>query len=276
MEGAIAMRTIVIANQKGGVGKTTTAQHLGTALAMMERRVLMIDMDKQHSLTDLYPSGNGGRGSMFDVVGGRNPGTQPLDDVIVGTHMEGLDLAPADERLVISEEDLGGRDLRELVLSDAIAEMRGRYDYVVIDTSPGLGFLLLNSLVAADEIIIPIQTEPPAMRGFKLLYQTIRRARTVQDKFAGVRLFIRAVLPTFYHKGYIVDDDMLATLRQGRHPDYDDQMMPVPEYVVHATTLFAQATLFNPDLQRTQTIFDLEPQHPSAIAYQKLAEVVDG
>ena len=76
--------------------------------------------------------------------------------------------------------------------------------------------------------------------------------------------------------GYIVDDDMLATLRQGRHPDYAEQMMPVPEYVVHATTLFAQATLLDPELQRTQTIFELDPEHPSAIAYQKLAELVDG
>jgi len=270
------MRTIAIANQKGGVGKTTTAQHLATALTMLGRRVLMIDMDKQHSLTDLYPSGNGGRGGMFGVIGGRTPGTQALDDVVMETYVEGLDLAPADERLVVSEEDLGGRDLRELVLSDAIAEMKQRYDYVVIDTSPGLGFLLLNSLVAADEIIIPIQTEPPAMRGFKLLYETVRRARTVQEKFGEVKLFIRAVLPTFYHKGYIVDDDMLATLRQGRHPDYADQLMPVPEHVVHATTLFAQATLFNPDLQRTQTIFDLDPQHPAAVAYWRLAEVVDG
>jgi chromosome partitioning protein len=271
------MRTIVIANQKGGVGKTTSAQHLATAMALSGRKVLLIDMDKQHSLSDLYgfrPNGEGG--TMYDVMGGRSPGTLSLDDVIIATYQQNLHLAPADERMVITEEDLGGRDLRELVLSEAINAMSSRYDYAVIDTSPGLGFLLLNSLVAADEIVIPIQTEPPAMWGFKLIYQTVRRARAVQDKFGDVRLYIRAVLPTFYHKGYIVDDDMLATLRQGRHPDYADRLMPVPEHVVQATTLFAQATLYNPEVERTQTIFDLDPRHISAVAYVKLAEAIDG
>lgn len=270
------MRIIAMANQKGGVGKTTSAQHLATALAMQGHRTLLIDMDKQHSLTDLYVRTNGQLESMYDVIGGRAPGTHDMADVIIETYQDNLHLAPADERMVVSEEDLGGRDLRELVLQEALKKLGNQYDYAVMDTSPGLGFLLLNSLVAADEIVIPIQTEPPAMWGFKLIYQTVRRARAVQDRFGDVKLYIRAVLPTFYHKGYIVDDDMLATLRQGRHPDYNDRMMPVPEHVVHATTLFAQATLYDPELERTQTIYDLDPRHPSAVAYWKLAEDING
>lgn len=269
------MRIIAIANQKGGVGKTTTAQHLAAALADRGRKVLLIDMDKQHSLTDLYGYRDDDHATLYEVIGGRTPGQFGMDDIIVTTYQKNLDLAPADERMVVSEEDLSGRDLRELVLSEALGKMTRRYDYAVIDTSPGLGFLLLNSLVAADEIVVPIQTEPPAMWGFKLIYQTVRRARAVQDRFGDVRLYIRAVLPTFYHKGYIVDDDMLATLRQGTHPDYSDRLMPVPEHVVHATTLFAQATLFDPELQRTQTVFDLDNSHPSAVAYRKLAEAID-
>ena len=117
-----------------------------------------------------------------------------------------------------------------------------------------------------------------AARGFTGIYSFIKRARTAQERSGGggLRLYLRALQPTFYHVGYIVDEGVLGTLRAMRHPDYPDRLMPMAPGVVPETTLFKQATVYDPELGRTQTIFDIAPEHPGAIAYQQLAGVVDG
>ena len=267
-------RIIAVSNQKGGVGKTTTTYHLGAALAQRGRRVLLIDLDKQHSLSDLFDT-KAAKGSMYDVLGDRYPGEMKLPQVIIPTYIDGQDLAPATDDLVVSEEYFSGRDMREIQLSNSLDSIQRNYDYVIIDTSPGLGFMLMNALVAADEVIVPVQCAPLDLRGFQLLYKTLRRAREAQKSFGSVRLYLRAIVPTFYHQGHVVDEEMLEALRAAPHPDYPDQPMPISEIPVPATTLFRQSTLTDSFKGRTQTIFEMEPEHPGSLAYQELAGMID-
>ena len=269
-------RIIAIANNKGGVGKTTTTQALGTVLAQQGRSVLLLDLESQHSLTDLYKL-NGHTSTMYDVLGaGGHPGTADIQDITISTHLDNLYLAPAQADLVLSEESLGSMDMPASMLDLAFRRASLPYDYVLIDTSPSLGLLLLNALVAADEVIVPIQPEPMAVRGFRGIYSFIRRARTVQEYGQNLRLYLRAVVVTFFRHGHVVDEETLLTLRQLRHPDYPDKYMPVAPMVVPETTLFRQATVVNQKTGRGQTIFDIAPDHPGAEAYRQLAVMVNG
>ena len=269
-------RVVVVANNKGGVGKTTTVQALSVALVRRGRSVLMVDLESQHSLTALYGSA-AYDATMAQVIGvGGQNGPLPIGDVIAETYQEGLHLAPAAAELVLSEEALALRDMRETVLHRILTTSRLPYDYVVVDTSPSLGFLLLNALVAADEVVVPMQPEPMAVRGFSGIYGFIKRARTVQEYGGALRLYLRAVLVTFFRHGHIVDEGALTSLRAARHPDYSDEMLPLAPSVVPETTLFRQATVVDQELDRAQTIFELAPDHPGAVAYVELAELIDG
>lgn len=270
------IKTIAIANNKGGVGKTTTTQALGTALAQRGRSVLMIDLESQHSLTNLYDVGELAA-SMTDVIGtSAYSDTVPITDVARETYQERLSLAPAKPDLVLSEESLGVRDSREAVLERALTKTSLPYDYVLIDTSPSLGFMLLNALVAADEVIVPMQPEPLSIDGFAGIYSFIKRARFIQNDRNNLRLYLRAVLVTFYRAGHSSDEVALDALRKLRHPDYPEEAMPVAHSVVPETTLFRQATYRDGSLGRKLTIFDMAPDHPGALAYRELAELVDG
>lgn len=150
-------RVIAIANQKGGVGKTTTAINLGASLAVAERRTLIIDIDPQANAT----SGLGLeratiRASIYDVL----IEGAPLESTLVQQlHFPYLDVVPSTRDLVGAEVELVDRPERELVLWKALQSVRDRYDYVLIDCPPSLGLLTLNTLAAADAVLIPIQCE---------------------------------------------------------------------------------------------------------------------
>jgi len=185
-------RIIAIANQKGGVGKTTTAINLGACLAVAERRTLVIDMDPQGNAT----SGIGIEranvdASMYDVM---VEGT-PLDDVIIrGLHFPFLDVAPSSRDLVGAEVELVNRPERELVLRRALEPTRGRYDFVLVDCPPSLGLLTLNTLAAADAVLIPIQCEFYALEGLSQLLNTVR----LVQRNINPRLQIDGVLLTMF------------------------------------------------------------------------------
>jgi chromosome partitioning protein len=165
-------RVIAIANQKGGVGKTTTAINLGAGLAVAEKRTLVIDMDPQGNATSGFGIDRSDvQQSIYDVL----TGTAPLEGIIRRKlHFPFLDVAPSTRDLVGAEVELVDRSGRELVLREAIAEARDGYDFVLVDCPPSLGLLTLNTLSAADTVLIPIQCEFYALEGLSQLLNTVR------------------------------------------------------------------------------------------------------
>jgi chromosome partitioning protein len=165
-------RVIAIANQKGGVGKTTTAINLGAGLAIAEKRTLIVDMD---------PQGNASSGlgldrtqterSMYDVL---VDGADIASVIVRGVHFPFLHVAPSTQDLVGCEVELVGRSERERLLRHALAPVRADYDYILVDCPPSLGLLTLNTLAAADAVLIPIQCEFYALEGLSQLLNTIR------------------------------------------------------------------------------------------------------
>jgi chromosome partitioning protein len=165
-------RVLAIANQKGGVGKTTTAINLGASLAVAEQRVLVIDIDPQGNATSgLGVEKQEGLPTIYGVlVEGR-----PMRECILqGLHFDTLDLVPSDRNLVGAEIELVDRMERERILKAALEEVRGSYDYILVDCPPSLGLLTLNTLTAADAVLIPIQCEFYALEGLSQLLSTVR------------------------------------------------------------------------------------------------------
>lgn len=200
-------RIYAVANQKGGVGKTTTAINLAGALAEAGYRVLCIDMDPQANLTaGLGINLNTVERSMADVL---SDGRATLDEIILRTEVEGIDVAPAHIDLASTEGELFTMLGRESILRDAIAGRIDGYDYVLIDCPPNLGLLTVNGLVAADSVIIPVQTQYYAMKGLNNLVKVINTIRTKLNR----DLRILGLLPTFFDGRTNLARDMLEELR---------------------------------------------------------------
>lgn len=165
-------KVIAIANQKGGVGKTTTAINLAASLAVLEKKVLVIDADPQANTTsglNFSPEDDQKR-TLYEVI----IGELDIHDALIQTELGNLHMIPSHINLVGAEIEMLDVDDRESVLKKALASIRDEYDFIIIDCSPSLGLITVNSLTAADSVIIPVQPEFFALEGLGKLLQTIR------------------------------------------------------------------------------------------------------
>ncbi len=202
------MREIItIANQKGGVGKTTTAVNLAASLAKEGKSVLLIDADPQaNATTSLGFNRNDYEFNIFHVM----IGTKKLSQIILKTDVENLFLAPSNIGLVgIEKEYYQNNQKRELMLKNAIEEVADEYDYIIIDSPPALGPMTINALSAANSVIIPIQCEFFALEGLAQLLNTIRLIR----KTVNPSLKIKGFLPTMYSRQNNLSKQVLADLQ---------------------------------------------------------------
>ncbi len=168
-------KVMAIINQKGGVGKSTTAINLSAALGELGKQVLLVDLDPQgNSSSGLGIEKSQVHNCVYDVL----LNDVPIEDVIIPDVSEGLDLVPATINLAGAEVELVSEMARENRLKDAVGSLRGKYDYVFIDCPPSLGLLTVNALVAADKLLIPIQCEFYALEGVTKLLDSMKRVKT--------------------------------------------------------------------------------------------------
>jgi chromosome partitioning protein len=249
-------RVVALCNQKGGVGKTTTAINLGAALADYGRKVLLIDFDPQAALTD----GLGFRGvdfedkSIYSLI--MDGGVDPAE-LVIDTPIPGMDLLPGHINLSAAELQLVTEVAREQALERAIKPLLPDYDIALIDCQPSLGMLTINALTAANSVIIPVECEYFALRGVALLLATIEK---VQRRI-NPDLVIDGVLATRYDGRTVHGKEILERLIEG----FDEQLFYT---VVGRTVKFPETTAGG------LPITTLAPSSPGARAYRQLAREV--
>ena len=247
------MRTIAFANQKGGVAKTTSTLSVGVALAELGRKVMLVDLDPQGALT--YSLGID-PDTLDETVNDVLVRRLPIDKVIIGRE---VDLVPANIDLAGAEAVLLAKTGREYALQRALREIDRGYDYVLIDCPPSLGILTINGLTAADEILIPLQTEALSHRGVGQLLETLEDIR----HFTNPNLKIAGLLPTMFDGRTRHAQEVLADVGSR----YGVRVFEPP---VRKSIKFAEAS------QAGRSILAFAPHHPGADAYRQIAHTLDG
>lgn len=258
-------RVIAIANQKGGVAKTTTTMNLGAALAERGRRVLVVDLDQQGSLTlSMGVEPDTLEDSMYTVLSGyadpKEKKPRRLETIIRPGAGGGPDLAPANIELAALDLELTRAYNREHILKAALAPIRDRYDYILLDCPPSLGLLVVNALTAADEVLIPVQADYLATKGVKLLLDSID---AVTEKL-NPRLHITGILLTLADQRLAHTREVIEQTRAA----FTDEIR------VFDTLMKMNARMKEAPITGT-SILAYEPDGSAAVAYRALAEEVE-
>lgn len=203
------MKTIAVINQKGGTGKTTTTMNLGVALAKKGLKVLLVDLDSQGNLSYSFGIDTKVGPTVVDALQGK----EVLHAVLV--EKEGVRIAPSSTGLADVEVALVNKIGRERFLKDKLAEAAG-FDYVFIDSPPSLSVLTINSLNAADEVIIPVQMEILSLQGLSLLLDTVREVQTVLNK----NLKVNGIIPFMYDARRNLSHEVLHEIKSGLTDTY--------------------------------------------------------
>jgi chromosome partitioning protein len=248
-------RVIALANQKGGVGKTTTAINLGAALAENGKRVLLVDMDPQGALSvglGLNPLSLDQ--TLYTLL--MDP-KRDADEVVASTKIDGLDLLPSNIDLAAAEVLLVGEVAREQALARVLRPLRKRYDFILTDCPPSLGLLTVNALTAADGVLIPLECEYFALRGMALLMDTIAK---ITERL-NPNLEIVGILATMYDARTVHGREVLGRVEDA----FGDQVFRT---VISKTIRFAEAPVAG------ESILTYAGDSSGAAAYRELAKEV--
>lgn len=249
-------RVLAITNQKGGVGKTTTAINLAASLAANDLKILVIDADPQGNATTGLGVAKATEGAtLYDVL----LGNAPPQDAVVPTQFEGLYLIPGDKNLVGANLELVGLDNREFRMRERLTAIRNEYPYIILDCPPALDLLTLNALMAADAVVVPIQCEFFALEGISELMDTIDRIR---DSFQHP-LDVEGILLTMFDDRTNLTRQVAKDLKEF----FGDQVF---ETIIPRSVRLAEAPSFG------KPILAYDPRSKGAESYIKLAkEILD-